>query len=262
MRTRLSHPLPYAQGGGVVNPENLSAPMDIRLLAAGCVLSLVVAATAYALRLLTLDGAAAAVAVGTLVFGFGGWRHAGLLVLFFVTSSALTRWQAQRKPHPEHTRGRSGGQVLANGAVAALLAVWAGVSPTSWVHAAFAGAIAASTADTWATEIGLLSKAPPRLITARVLRTRAEVPPGTSGGVTWLGTIAACVGAAVIAGFSMAWLGTQPAAIWLAGLMGMMVDSILGATVEGRVRWIGNDTVNVLATGVGAALAAALSIDF
>src|SRR5947208_14768068 len=93
------------------------------------------------------------------------------------------------------------------------------------------------------------------MITTRVLRTRAEVPPGTSGGGTCLGTIAACVGAAVIAGFSMAWLGTQPAAIWLAGLMGMMVDSILGATVEGRVRWIGNDTVNVLATGVGAALA-------
>ena len=146
--------------------------------------------------------------------------------------------------------------MLANGAVAALLAVWAGVSPTPWVHAAFAGAIAASTADTWATEVGLLSKAPPRLITARVLRTRAEVPPGTSGGVTWLGTIAACVGAAVIAGFSMAWLGTQPAAIWLAGLMGMMVDSILGATVEGRVRWMTNDGVNLIATATGALLAA------
>ena len=230
--------------------------MDIRLLAAGCVLSLVVAATAYALRLLTLDGAAAAVAVGTLVFGFGGWRHAGLLVLFFVTSSALTRWQAQRKPHPEHTRGRSGSQVLANGSVATLLAIWAGVSPAPWIDAAFAGAIAASTADTWATEIGLLSKAPPRLITARVLRTRAEVPPGTSGGVTWLGTIAACVGAAVITGFSMTWLGTQPAAIWLAGFIGMTVDSILGATVEGRVRWMTNDGVNLIATATGALLAA------
>jgi len=230
--------------------------MDIRLLAAGCVLSLVVAATAYGLRLLTLDGAAAAVAVGTLVFGFGGWRHAGLLVLFFVTSSALTRWQAQRKPHPEHTRGRSGSQVLANGSVATLLAIWAGVSPAPWIDAAFAGAIAASTADTWATEIGLLSKAPPRLITARVLRTRAEVPPGTSGGVTWLGTIAACVGAAVITGFSMTWLGTQPAAIWLAGFIGMTVDSILGATVEGRVRWMTNDGVNLIATATGALLAA------
>src|SRR5947199_4651384 len=116
MRTCLSHPFAYAQGGGVVNPENLPAPMDIRLLAAGCVLSLVVAATAHALRLLTLDGAAAAVAVGTLVFGFGGWRHAGLLVVFFVTSSGLKRLQARRKPHPETTRGRSGGQALPNGA--------------------------------------------------------------------------------------------------------------------------------------------------
>ena len=239
-------------------PKTYPAPMDIRLLAAGCVLSLVVAATANALRLLTLGGAAAAVAVGTLVFGFGGSRHAGLLVLFFATSSALTRWQAQRKPHPEHIKGRNGGQVLANGTVAALLAVWAGVSPTPWVHAAFAGAIAASTADTWATEVGLLSKAPPRLITTRVLRTRAEVPPGTSGGVTWLGTIAAGVGAAVIAWFSMAWLGTQPAAIWLAGFIGMTVDSILGATVEGRVRWMTNDGVNLIATATGAVLAAVL----
>ena len=256
MRTRLSHSLPYAGGEGLSTPKTYPAPMDIRLLAAGCVLSLVVASTANALRLLTLGGAAAAVAVGTVVFGFGGWRHAGLLVLFFATSSALTRWQAQRKPHPEHIKGRNGGQVLANGTVAALLAVWAGVSPTPWVHAAFAGAIAASTADTWATEVGLLSKAPPRLITTRVLRTRAEVPPGTSGGVTWLGTIAAGVGAAVIAWFSMAWLGTQPAAIWLAGFIGMTVDSILGATVEGRVRWMTNDGVNLIATATGAVLAA------
>ena len=239
-------------------PKTYPAPMDIRLLAAGCVLSLVVAATAYTLRLLTLGGAAAAVAVGTLVFGFGGWRHAGLLVLFFVTSSALTRWQAQRKPHPEHTRGRSGGQVLANGAVAALLAVWAGVSPTPWVHAAFAGAIAASTADTWATEIGLLSKAPPRLITARVLGTGAEVPPGTSGGVTWLGTFGACIGAAVIAGNSAAWLHTAFGRVWLAGFIAMTVDSILGAMVEGRWRWTTNDTVNLIATAVGAALAVLL----
>src|SRR5207244_11128023 len=117
------------------------------------------------------------------------------------------------------------------------------------------GGIAASTADTWAREIGLCSKAPPRLITARVLLTRAEVRPGTSGGVTWLGTIAACVGAAVIAGFSMAWLETQPAAIWLAGLMGMMVDSILGATVEGRVRGLTIDAANLLATLSRAVLA-------
>ncbi len=233
--------------------------MQIELLAAGFVLSLAVAVAAHTLRLLTRDGVVAAVAVGTLVFGFGGWRRAGLLVLFFATSSALTRWQAARKSHPEHAAGRTGLQVLANGLVAAALSVWGTIWPAPWISAAFAGAIAASTADTWATEIGLLSKTPPRLITARLLRTRAEVPPGTSGGVTWLGTIAACIGAAVIAGSSAAWLHTAFGRVWLAGFIGMTVDSILGATVEGRRWWMTNDTVNLLATVGGAVLAGIIS---
>src|SRR2546426_10212376 len=233
--------------------------MEITLLTGGFVLSLAVAIIAHALRLLTRDGMMAAVAVGTLVFGFGGWRHAGLLVLFFVTSSALTRWQAGRKFNPDPAGGRTGLQVLANGAIAATVSVWGAIWPGPWIAAAFAGAIATSTADTWATEVGLLSKTPPRLITARLLRTRAEVPPGTSGGVTWLGTIAACIGAAVIAGSSTLWLHTVFGRVWLAGFIGMTVDSILGATVEGRWRWMTNDTVNLLATATGAVLAGMIS---
>ncbi len=230
----------------------------INSFAAGLALSLGVALAARALRLLTSGGAVAAVGVGTLVFGFGGWQRAGLLVLFFATSSLLTRWQAARKPHPEYTAGRTGTQVLANGAVATVLALWGVLWPAPWVATAFAGAIAASTADTWATEIGLLSKTPPQLITARLLRTRATVAPGTSGGVTWLGTIAACAGAVVIAGTSTGWLETPLAPVWLGGFLGMALDTILGATVEGRWRWMTNDAVNLLATVAGATLAAAL----
>ena len=232
--------------------------MEITLLAGGFVLSLAVAVIAHALRLLTRNGMMAAVAVGTLVFGFGGWRHAGVLVVFFVTSSALTRWQAARKFNPDQAGGRTGLQVLANGAIAATLSVWGAIWPGPWIAAAFAGAIATSTADTWATEIGLLSKTPPWLITARLLPERAEVPPGTSGGVTWLGTIAACIGAVVIAGSSAVWLHTAFSRVWLAGFIGMTVDSILGATVEGQRRWMTNDTVNLIATTLGAALAALL----
>ena len=233
--------------------------MEITWLAGGFVLSLAVAVIAHALRLLTRNGMMAAVAVGTLVFGFGGWRYAGVLVVFFVTSSALTRWQAARKFNPDQAGGRTGLQVLANGAVAATLSVWGAIWPAPWIAAAFAGAIAASTADTWATEIGWLSKRPPRLITARLLRRRAEVPPGTSGGVTWLGTIGACIGAAVIAGSSTLWLHTVFGRVWLAGFIGMTVDSILGATVEGRWRWMTNDAVNLLATATGAGLAGMIS---
>ncbi len=226
--------------------------------AVGFILSLAVSLTARALRWLTTDGAIAAVFVGTLVYASGGWARAGLLVLFFASSSVLTRWQASRKPHPEHIAGRDAAQVLANGAVATVLSVWGALHPAPWAAVAFAGAIAASTADTWATEIGLLSKALPRLITVGLRRTPTTVAPGTSGGVTWLGAIAACAGSAVIAGSSATWLATPLAPVWAAGVFGMALDSLLGATVEGRWRWMTNDAVNLLATVGGATCAAAL----
>ncbi|HVH31495.1 MAG TPA: DUF92 domain-containing protein [bacterium] len=225
----------------------------------GLALSLAVSLTARVLRWLTTDGAVAAVLVGTLVFASGGWPRAGLLVLFFGTSSVLTRWQASRKPHPEHAAGRSVAQVLANGAVATVLSAYGALHPAAWATVAFAGAIAASTADTWATEIGLLSKTPPRLITAGMRRAPATVSPGTSGGVTWLGAIAACAGSAVIADTSSMWLATPLAPVWAGGVFGMALDSLLGAMVEGRAKWMTNDAVNLVATVGGATCAVVLS---
>lgn len=223
--------------------------------AVGLVLSAGTAAGARWLRLLTRDGAVAAIVVGTLVFGGGGWRPAVLLVLFFLTSSLLTRWQTQRKSQPEHSRvgavmrGRSGMQVLANGLVAAALAVWYDLAPSSEVLVAFAGAVAASTADTWATEIGLLSPTPPRLIA-----TGGVVPPGQSGGVTWLGTAGGVAGAAILALVGSTLLQTPILAVTAAGSAAMVLDSVLGATVEGR-RGMTNDTVNLCATTAGALFA-------
>jgi uncharacterized membrane protein len=48
-------------------------------------------------------------------------------------------------------------------------------------------------------------------------------------------------------------------AIALAGVVGMLVDSLLGATVQGRVRWMDNDAVNLAATLTGAACAGLLA---
>lgn len=220
----------------------------------GFILSLGVASAAWRLGVLTSDGAATGVAVGSLIFGFGGWRWAAVLVVFFVTGSLLTRWQASRKPQPEHTRGRSADQVLASGAVATALAIWYGIAPAPWMVAAVVGTIAASTADTWATEIGLLSVSQPRLIT-----TGQVVVPGRSGGVTWIGTLGGVAGAALIAAAGAQWLQTSPAVVWIAGSLAMVLDSVLGATLEGRVRWVDNNAVNLLATFSGAVLAFLLS---
>lgn len=219
----------------------------------GFVLSLALSLAARVLRWLTADGVVAAVVVGTLVYASGGWARAGLLVLFVATSSVLTRWQAARKPPPDHTAGRTWTQVLANGAVASLLSLPA-VDAAPWAGVAFAGAIAASTADTWATEVGLLAPSPPRLIT-----TGQRIARGQSGGITWQGTLAGCIGAAAVAGAGAWWMRTPVVPVVAAGSAAMVIDSLLGATVEGKHRWITNDIVNALTTVAGAALAATFS---
>ena len=253
-------PLTYNRGMALSTPktadwDSLMNPSEImiRLLIGGFIAA-GVAASAVRLRLLTSDGAAAATAIGAVIVGFGGWAQAGLMFLFFLTSTLLTRVQGERKPHPEHGRGRSGDQVLANGIVATLLAVWHGVSPTPLIAAGFAGAIAASTADTWATEIGLLSSAPPKLIT-----TWHVVPPGQSGAISLLGTAGGVGGALLIAAVGSWWVDALFGVVWLAGVAAMMFDSLLGATLEGRVEGVNNNTVNLIATAAGALLGVLLS---
>lgn len=185
---------------------------------------------------LTGRGAAAALAVGlATIYGFG-WRGMALLLAFFVSSSLLTRAAAGGEKSGGGGR-RNARQVLANGGVAALAAL-AG----NWAW--FAGALAAANADTWATEVGSHSPTMPRLIT-----TWSRVPAGTDGGMTLLGTVGGVAGAGLIAGLA----GRRVViAVATAGVVGMLLDSLLGATLQGKIRWMDNDAVNLAATLTGA----------
>jgi uncharacterized protein (TIGR00297 family) len=197
-----------------------------------------------------------------------GWPGLAVLAAFLLSGSLLTQLAERRSPR------RSARQVLANGGVAAVAALLG-----SW--AAAAGAIAAAAADTWATEIGAFSPFPPRLGT-----TWRRVTRGTSGGITLLGTLGGVAGAATIAWLAqtLAPRGVAPGFLTLtvAGVGGMLADSVLGATVQGKYecpacdarfergntvcheqvrlttgwRWLDNDAVNFAATVVGAAVAA------
>jgi len=220
---------------------------------------------------LTRDGLVAALCVGAAV-GWGlGWRGLLVLLAFFVSGSLLT--QLAGGPGGQRTAR----QVLANGGVAAGAALIGGGA--AWSVAV--GALAAATADTWATEIGSFSPWAPRLVT-----TWAAVPAGTSGGITALGTVGGMAGAV-----GVAWLATvldprgiprgSAALVIVAGITGMVVDSLLGATAQGEFecpacagrtergaavchepvvlikgwRWLDNDGVNLAATLAGAAVA-------
>jgi uncharacterized protein (TIGR00297 family) len=258
--------------------------------AIGFLLALAIAAAARLLRSLSYSGALAATALGTIVYGFGGWPAALILITFFVSSSLVGRIAKPRQGHSEakYAKGsvRDAGQVLGNGAVAGALAVAINISPAeAWPWLGYAGAIAAVTADTWATELGALSTTAPRLIT----RLNQRVPAGTSGGVSLYGTLATALGAVMIAALTVLVApgvgAAQMLPIAVAGFAGAIFDSVLGATVqvmyrcstEGieteqhpvhrcgaatqRIRgwsWLDNDRVNLACALFGATAAVAI----
>ncbi len=255
-------------------------------LALGFFLGVVIAYLSWRLGSLDRSGAWAAVLTGGLVFGLGGIAWAAVLLAFFISSSGLSRLFSGIKSSTgeKFAKGstRDWGQVLANGGLAALLAVVAWLLPvSSWPWVAFVGAIAAVTADTWATEIGVISSTPPRLITSGRVVER-----GTSGGVTLLGYLAVVGGGLFIGVIAAIFAQSSPialaAAALVAGLAGSTVNSLLGATVQAIYycpacqketerhplhscgtatahqrgwRWLNNDWVNFFCSLVGAGTA-------
>ena len=197
---------------------------------------------------------------------------AGALLVFFGTSTGLSRWRRRAKEALGYEKGgrRDAGQVLANGGVAAACLLLPLVVPALDPHRAFGlmlGALAAANADTWATEIGSALGAP-----TIDLRTGRAAAPGTSGAVSLPGTLAALAGAALVGCFAENLTGWGM--VTAAGLAGVLMDSGLGATVQAQWRdparpghwteqaqgeppargrgWVGNDLVNLACTGLGA----------
>ncbi len=280
-------------------PGRYLLALELRLIL-GLLLSGAIAWVAYRRNSLSDTGMYSSIVVGALIFGLGGWPWGLLLIAFFVTSSALTHYSAARQQIAADFFAKGGrrdmGQVLANGGLGVLLAAAYALTggAQAWLFFAFAGAMATANADTWATELGVLSRQKPRLITGG-----GPVEAGTSGAVSWLGVVAAFGGAWAIGFLGLAfsliqgWLNGVPQSArlgWLpliataGGLAGSFFDSLLGATRQaiyycpqcgketeqpmhrcGRQpihirgwHWLDNDWVNFLSSLVGALVAAGL----
>jgi uncharacterized protein (TIGR00297 family) len=223
-------------------PRELNATGRLSILARLAVAAgIALAISLFARRARSLDtgGAVAATVTGALAL-LAGWRWGLLLVAYFASASAISRFGAGRKDARTAGVVAKGGardalQVLANGgvfAVAAALALALPQHEQRWLALGIA-ALAASASDTWATEIGTLYGGAPRSILGW-----APVPVGMSGGVTGVGLLAAIAGAAFIALSSLA-LGWPPRvalASVIGGVAGSTLDSVLGATLQQR-RW-------------------------
>ncbi|WP_336787115.1 DUF92 domain-containing protein [Paenibacillus sp. MMO-177] len=243
----------------------------LRLLA-GLAGSGLIAAAAYRTRSLSGSGAWSAMIMGTGFVTLGEPVWFGSLIAFFVSSTLWSKWKkrhrakAAAEANYEKTGRRDAGQVWANGGIGLLLCAGNALWPdAAWLFA-YIGVMAAVNADTWATEIGALSRSAPRSIT-----TGKRVKPGTSGAVTPLGTLAALAGAAFIGGVAAALLalpqqadaaaGSAPggaAAVVIAaaaaGLAGCFADSLLGATGQAmyRCRVCGSETERAVHCGTAA----------
>lgn len=245
--------------------------------------------SAYAGR--ALDGRGA-LAGGLMAASFVLWSDATWIVpalTFFVLSSALsfvrrsTKANLEARVAKEGTR-RDAVQVLANGGVAWLLLGATLLAPGSAdghvLYIAFLGAVAAAAADTWGTELGTAGVSRPWS-----LRTGKRVPPGTSGAISPVGTLATVLGAFSVGSAALAVGGISiptTAVVVAAGFTGSFVDSLVGATLQARYRnpitgnlterrprpddravrgiaAIDNDVVNAIATASGATVAVLLS---
>ncbi len=173
----------------------------------------------------------------------------------FVLTAAATRAGYRRKQQlgtAEKREGRSASQVLANLAVATAAAVLATYLHKPLLMFGCAGALAEAAADTISSEMGQALGSEPVLITS--IR---PVPVGTNGGVSGPGTLAGIAAAMVIAGVVVlvhALPGYGFAIAAIAGIAGMLFDSVLGATLE-RAQALNNDQVNFSSTLFAAALA-------
>lgn len=212
----------------------------------GFVISFFIAYAAYRKESLTLDGSIGATLLGTLMYATSGIFGSIMMVVFFLSSSVLSHFKKNKKKKAARQFDKTGRrdilQVFANGGVGLIHSILYYFTKNP-AYLVFLGiSFAAANADTWATELGILNKKDPIS-----LRTFKPVEKGTSGAVSLFGTLSALVGSMLIGifatfGFSflninMSELGFEWThtfqMVTLGGFIGSIIDSILGATVQG-----------------------------
>ncbi len=256
---------------------SIGNPAENIQLSIGLFLAFIVAFISLRLRFLSVNGSVATFLLGTVVFGIGGWAFSLPILAFFILSSLLSKMGGRRKKKLDQTFEKSSQrdiwQVAANGGLPFVLVLIWNFYRIDFIFYLYLVALSAVTADTWGTEIGFFSKKRPRSIL-----NFKEVPAGTSGGITLLGTSGGAIGAMIIA--LVGWLSHFSGfsfkiflLIIFSGVLASFVDSILGATLQAQfqcpncqkitekvlhcnniptvmisgIRWVRNDLVNFLA---------------
>lgn len=225
-------------------------------------LLVLVAVISVRTRKLTLGAGFTAILTGLVVFAGAG--HAGIILLavFFILGTLATSHRKDLKAKLQqegvHPEARNAGQVLANGGTAALMSLLTLINPAAadTYTMMLAASLAAATADTLSSELGMVYGR-----NSYNILTFKQEPRGLDGVVSLEGTLLGAAGALLIALIhaAVAGFGASILFITLAGILGNLADSVLGASLE-RKHYIGNDGVNFLNTLFGALVALFLKL--
>lgn len=275
--------------------DNLSVPLGISLIyyiisifmgwykleiIIGLISSTIIALVAYKKKSLNKSGMIAAIILGTAIFSLGGSIPFTLMLVFFISSSIISKIGKNKKKGLDKIHEKSDArdfvQVIANGGVAVICLFLFQKTKDIRFFIASAVSFAAANSDTWASEIGVLSKGK----TISII-TGKKIEKGVSGGISLLGTVSAFLGATVIGiAYTTIYIllvGYDKKSliilfiIIILGFLGSIVDSILGITIQGQYiddiegnitekkfngrkenrlisgfRFINNDVVNIL----------------
>lgn len=236
-------------------------PFGIKATVLAALVATLLSRRAIRKKSLTPSGAAAAFAVGFLSLWTGarGWN----LLIFYQLGTTATKYKKDLKIKMDGTiaaanatQARGATQVLACSLIAVILGLIHGIycgeegpihfggntSPSNCLASCLTCGIlahhATCLADTLASELGILSQTPPVLVT----QPWKTVPSGTNGGVTLIGLFWSLLGGFII-GLStivldslagIAPLHALPLLAYTStcGLLGSLLDSLLGATIQ------------------------------
>jgi len=245
----------------------LASPERLQHWLWALLINAVLIALAQRLPLLTRAGWIHAGVLGTLLLGSLDWPGWWAVVLYLALGSLVTRLGFRRKQEQGLAEGRGGlrgpENVWGSAATGAALAVFTVLpaAPVVLLRIGFAASFAAKLADTCGSEIGKRWGRRTFLITS--LR---PVPPGTEGAISAEGTVASVAGSALMA-LVMVALGLLQGPellglVTLVGLVATLIESLIGATMQPRLRWLSNELVNALQTLIAALLAMGLALAF
>ena len=208
------------------------------------------------LKKLTPAAAATGVLLGFSIYKGGGYTGIAMLALFFLLGTIATSFGATQKKALSIAEGNNGrrtmGQVIANAGIAGICGLMACLFPqkSGIFQVMMAGSFSAAIADTLSSELGnVFGRRYYNILYFKKDRR------GLNGVISVEGTVCGMAGSALIATVYAVSFGWSKTFLWIvmAGTIGNLMDSFLGATLERR-GYLNNNAVNFLNTLTGAAV--------